>query len=163
MRTLLLFVLACASGFAQSATAPRFSATTGDASLSGSGTTLTIQRPVASGGPQIGIYLESAVVYCSVACNVTQAFNGTAASSTAATITPLPPAGASPVALAFSASNVGGGTAVPGILHLAAGQTAVIDVSAIKLASGGITSNYSFIISTITGTANITAIWAERQ
>lgn len=161
MKTLLLFVLACASAFAQNG--PRFSATTGDASLVAAGTTLTLQRPAASGGPQIGVTLESAVVYCSVACNVTQAFNGTGASTTAATITPLPPVGASPVALAFSASNVGGGTAVPGILHLAAGQTAVIDVSAIKLASGGITSNYSFIISTITGTANITAIWAERQ
>lgn len=137
----------------------RYSATTGDVSLSGSATTLTIQQP-ATGAKQVA--LETATVYCSVACNVTQAQNGAAATATAATLTPITSTGQAPSATAWTASNVGSGTAVGPILHLAAGATVVIDLSRVTMGTGGTGTNYSVTVSSITGTANITILENEK-
>lgn len=140
----------------------RFSASTGNAVLSGTATALTIQQPATTANPSPNtVTLESAVVYCSVACVVSQAQNGTAATATAATIAPISPVGSTAVATAWSASNVGGGTAVPPIINVSAGNTITIDLSKVTLPKGGSTVNYTVSIASITGTANITMIWKE--
>lgn len=137
----------------------RYSATTGNVSLSGAGTALTIQQP-ASGGKLVT--LESVQVYCSVTCVVSQAANGTAATATAGTANALLPARTPAAATVWTASNVGAGTAQGGVLNLSAGATQAIDVSKIVLGPSGTGSNYTVSIASVTGTVNITLIWNER-
>lgn len=159
-RTILLAASLLLSAFAQQTA--RFSATTGDVSLSSAGTALTIQQP-ATNGKQV--YFEAAVVYCSVSCSVTQAQNGAAATATAGTANPLMPYGASTAAAAtvWTASNVGSGTAAGGITHLSAGQTLTFDLSKISMGvNAGASANYTVSVGSITGTANITMIWGEK-
>lgn len=158
MRSLaVLFFLAASCALAQPY---RYSATTGDVSLAGAGTSFTIQEPALNGRV---IALEAIQVYCSVACNVSQAANGAAATTTAGTTSALLPTGAPAVATVWTASNVGAGTVMGGILHLPAGATQAIDVSKIVVGPGaGAAANYTVTISSITGTANITLIWSER-
>lgn len=159
-RTLLLSLCVGLLAFAASS---RFSATTGDVSLSGAGTALTIQQPAKNGAP---ISLESATVYCSVACNVTQTQDGAAATATAGTAVPLLPTPSvqSAVATVWTASNASGGTTAGGILHIPAGSTVPIDLSKVALGPGaGTGSNYTITVSSITGTANITVVWAEQR
>jgi len=153
--TALFFSLA----FLASAQTSNYSATTGDVSLSAAATAFTIQQP-ASNARQV--QLQSALVFCSVSCNVTQSQDGTAATSTAGTANPLLPTTRPATATVWTASNVGAGTAAGGILHLAAAQWVVIDLSQISLGTGGTGTNYTVAISSITGTANITLFWSER-
>ncbi len=150
---LLLFAGALAHGQG------RFSATTGDVVLNGATTKFTIQAP-AQPGPQI--QLEAALVYCSVACDVTQTQNGAAATATAGTVNPLYPYGAAPLATVWTASNVGNGTAAGGIIHLLAGERIVLDLSKMSIGNIGTRGNYTVAISSITGTANITLFWGEK-
>lgn len=162
---LLIFVaMAVAPAVAQQ---NRYSATTNDVSLSASATTLTIQKAAAiTGASGKPITLESFTIYCSVACSVTQAYNGAAATATAATATPIPPNTQTPAtATAWSASNVGGGggTAVGGITHVPAGGTVTIPVPLVVLNGNGSAANYSATVASITGTANLTVIWSEPQ
>lgn len=140
----------------------RWFATTGDVSLSGTATTATIQQPAINGFP---ILLDQIVVYCSVACNATQAAYGAAATTTAGTVqaiipfqinTPFP-------FNFFTASNVGTGTAQGGVTHISAGATVILCMSAscgassgVILPNNGTNVNYSVTIASITGTANIT-------
>jgi hypothetical protein len=165
MKTLFLALAIAATSLAQvpPANPARFAVTSGDVSLSAATTAVTVQKPALNGSPQPQVRLESATVYCSVACNVSQAYNGTAATSTAATVTQIPPiGGASPSATGWTASNVGGGTAVGALIHVAAGQTLVIDLSKVTLNGNGTNANYTVSVSSITGTANITLIWSEQ-
>lgn len=141
----------------------RFAATTGDVSLSGTATTATVQQLAT---PLGNIALDQVVVYCSVACSVTQAANGTAATATAGTVTPiLPTPLLTPAPVTFwTASNVGTGTAQGGITHVPAGGTVVLclntacgNPTTVSLGSGsGTAMNYSVTVASITGTANIT-------
>jgi len=156
MKTVITFLL-CALSLAAQA---RYSATTGDVSLAASGTSLTIQQP-ASGAKLVR--LESAVVYCSVACNITQSANGTAATATAGTAVSIPPYVAPASATVWTASNVGAGSAIGGIVHVTtAPNTVVLDLSQVVMGSSGTGNNYTVAISSITGTANITFFWSER-
>lgn len=140
----------------------RWSATTGNVSQSGATYAATIQQPASN---QQQVYLDQIVVYCSVACTVTQSANGTPATVTAGTITPLLPSQfTAPLSVTFfTASDVGAGTQQGGILNLAAGATVVLclgtscnNPAQITLPTGGAKSNYSVTISAITGTSNIT-------
>jgi hypothetical protein len=153
----IAFALSALAIFAQG----RYSATTGDVSLSSAGTTLTLQQPSTAGAGR-QITLESATVYCSVACSITQAMNGAAATSTAGTLTPISPAMKPAYSSVFTASNVGAGTAIGGIIHLGAGQTIVLDLSQITIGAGLANANYSISIGSLTGTVNITLIEVER-
>ncbi len=164
MKTLILLAaLAAAQLHAQ--TTVRWVATTGDVSLSSAATAATVQQVAVASGASLA-YVDQAVVYCSVACSLTIAANGTAASTTAGTITPLAPTPLNvPVPLTFwTASNVGTGTAQGGIIHIPAGATVTLCLSPacgaagqISLAPGGGTgANLTFSIASITGTANIT-------
>lgn len=136
----------------------RYSATTGDVVLAGAGTKLTIQQP-ATNGKQVT--LEAAILYCSVACDVTQAQNGAAATATAGTANGLIPFGPPASATVWTASNVGSGAASGGILHLAAGERLTLDLTKIRMGNTGATNNYTLVVSTITGTANLTLFWSE--
>jgi hypothetical protein len=162
MKTLILALASAALAFAQNNSPSRYSATTGDAVLSASATTLTIQKAATVAGVTgKNIALESFTVYCSVACSVSQAFNGAAATATSATAQPIPLNSIAATATAWSASNVGGGTAVGGILHIPAGGTVTIPVPLVVLFGAGTGANYSVTVASITGTANITGIWSE--
>lgn len=140
----------------------RFTATTGDVALTSSGTTLTIQQPVLSSKL---VTLETAIVYCSVACSVTQRQNGTPTSPAAGTPIPLLPLTTLPAAGILTASSISGGTMPGGILRIlgGVGTDRNLTLTGISLPSGaGSVSDYSIIVSAITGTANITLIWNER-
>jgi len=155
MKTLILLVC-CAAAFAQS---PRYVATTGDVVLSGAATALTIQQPATSSK---ALQLQSAVVYCSVACTIRQAQNGTGATATAGTVLKISPNTTASAATVWTASNVGAGTATSPDLHLTAAGTMVLDLSKVILPRGaGIGTNYTVSIAAITGTANIAFFWSE--
>jgi hypothetical protein len=160
MKTILhlgaILALFSVAAFAQPQ--PRYIATTGDVALTAAGTTLTLQQPAT---PVKQFQLETATVYCSVACNVTQAANGSAATTTAGTLNPISPTYKPSGVSAFTASNVGAGTSIGGIIHLGAGQTVVIDLSQVIIGASP-NANFSISVSTITGTANISIIESER-
>lgn len=159
MKTFLLALLTCACGIAQQT---RWAATTGNVSQSGATYAATIQQP-ATGQQQV--YLDQIVVYCSVACTVTQSAYGTAATATAGTVTPiLPSQSSAPLTTTFfTASNVGSGTQQGGIINLPAGATVTLCLSQacgnpaqVLLPTSGTSANYSVTISAITGTSNVT-------
>lgn len=124
-------------------------------------TTLTIQQP-ATGFRQVN--LIGAVVQCpGQTFTVDQSQNGTAATATAGTAVALQPiatinGGATPVtasAKIFTASNVGGGTAVAPTLTYSSGAIASIDLSMRTMATAGTAVNYSITL-TNTGSGSCT-------
>ena len=152
----LAFTLA-GSAFAQDTW---FASSTGVVSLSGAGATATIQR---GSGTSTSITLDTATVYCSVACTITQSQNGTAASATAGTIRGLNPNSyAASAATFWTASNVGAGTSVGAPVTCTAACTVVLDLSKIALPSGSTSFNYSITISSITGDYSIGIVHKER-
>lgn len=153
-----LLVLAAEQGSGQPAVR-RYSATTGDVALVAAGTKLTIQQPATNAN---SVVLEAAVIYCTVACDVTQSQNGTAATATAGTASLLLPFGVPALATVWTASNVGAGTAAGGILHLAAGERLTLDLSKVSMGNTGTATNYTIVVATITGTANISLFWSEK-
>jgi len=159
MKKTIVFLFSLFALFGQAQTY-NYSATTGDVSLSSAGTSFTIQQPATNGK---NVKLSSALVYCSVACDITQAQNGTAATATAGTATAILPGGLFTPATAtvWTASNVGSGTAVGGTIHQTSQQYIPIDLSKISMGNTGKNTNYTITISSITGTANITLFWTE--
>lgn len=163
MKRTILLIAALAVQLSAQPQTTRWVATTGDVVLSGAATAATVQQPATNGSLT---YIDQVVVYCSVACNVTLAANGTAATTTAGTIIPLLPSvlNAPILATFWTASNVGAGTAQSGIVHVPAGGTVTLCMSPACGASGqvsigpgaGSASNYTVNIASITGTANIT-------
>ena len=156
----IVLILAALPLFAQQQI--RWAATTGDVVISAA-YTATIQQPATN---QSQVHLDQIVVYCSAACSVTQAANGSAATTTAGTVTPILPTGlAVPVPVNFfTASNVGAGTAQGGAVHIAAGAAVVLCFTAscgnpaeVILGSGqGAAANYSVTIGSVSATVNIT-------
>lgn len=154
-----LVILTLTAG-ACSAQSIRWVGTTGDVSLSSSAMTATIQQVIST--PKT-ISFETATVYCSVACDVAQAQNGTGATATTGTLIGITNSVGSPVTTFWTASNVGAGTALGPLLHVPAGGTIVIDLSKVSItAAASINLNYSITVQSITGTANITIIGSER-
>jgi hypothetical protein len=160
MRILLALVLCAASAFGQSAT--RWKATTGDVSVSAA-YAATIQIPSTSSSQ---IYIDQIIVYASAAASASQAANGTAATATAGTVSPIlpTPLNVLPPVNFFTASNVGTGTDQAGILHIPAGGTVVICLSPscgapaqVILGPGsGTGSNYTLSFASVTATVNVT-------
>lgn len=160
MKLLLVTLLLAPLGFGQQV--QRWAATTGDVALSGAATAATIQQPATN---QTQAAIDQIVIYCSVACVATQAANGTAATSTAGTVTPILPTQLSiAIPLTFwTASNVGAGTAQGGLTHIPAGGTVTLCLSPacgapaqVTLGTGGTGVNYTLSIASLTGTVNIT-------
>jgi hypothetical protein len=158
LRTISILFLLASAGFAQQL---RWSATTGNVSQTAATTTATIQQ--GSVGSQI--FIDQIVVYCSVACVVSQAANGTAATATAGTVKPILPTPLQTVIPVnfFTASDVGSGTAQAGNINLPAATTVTLCLSPlcggpgqVEVPTGSTSNNYSVTISAITGTSNIT-------
>lgn len=154
-----LFSLLLIAGTLSAQTASvRWSGTTGDVTTTSS--TVTIQQPTSAAR---SVALESVVVYCANACNITQAQNGTAATSTAGTLRTLTNTSGSAVTKFWTASNVGAGTAIAGIFHLSAGSTVVLDLTKLSLPksnSGAV--NYSVTAAGSSGVINITIYGSEQ-
>lgn len=134
-------------------------ATFSERTLAAAAETLTVQQP-ASGAARRVIF-RSASVYCSVACNITFRINGTAATATANTVVQLSPAGPTPLATAFSVSDVGVGTKVAPIFAVAAGGTQSFDLTGMELRGSGTAKNLSVSTDAITGNARIQIVWEE--
>lgn len=156
---LVVSLLLTAAGQGSGQQTRRYSATSGDVVLVSAGTKFTIQQPATNANV---VQLEAAVIYCSTSCDFTMAQNGTAATATAGTVNEVLPFGVPAMATVWTASNVGAGTAAGGIIHLAAAERVTIDLSKISFGNTGTATNYTFVISSITGTANITLFWSER-
>lgn len=141
-----------------------WSATSGDVSLSGAATAVTVQAPATNPSTT---YIDSVVVYCSVACSVTQSVNGAAATTTAGSFKVLSPGPINftvPLSF-FTASNLGAGAvAQGGITHVPAGGTVVLcftqscgNPQQFQMTKGsGTADNFTVSVASITGTANIT-------
>lgn len=130
-------------------------------SLSGTAEVVTVQQ-IASG--KATLQFQYAWVYCSVACSFTLEMNGTAATATTLTAKKLPPQSAAPTATAWSGSDVGTGSYVSAGYQVAAGQTFTIDIGQLYITKGaGTAGNLSIRTSAITGTAEITIQWTEKQ
>lgn len=141
-----------------------FYATT-SGSVAGSGTLkLTIQQP-ATGARQVTFI--AAVAQCAgQAFTVDQSQNGTAATTTAATRVALIPTTATAAALAFSASNVGSGTATAPTLSFTAGDPRVIDLSQRTTGLSGTANNYTVTMTNTSGTncnGVVAVYWSEKQ
>ena len=147
-----------------------FYATTSLTLASSAATTLTIQQP-ATGARQVTF--NAAIVQCGgQTFTVDQAQNGAGATTTAGTAVALLPvqyssAGPAITAAAkvFTASNVGGGTAVAPTLSFGAGDPRVIDLSQRTVGLSGITNNYSITLTNTGGsscTGTISIYWSEK-
>lgn len=155
MKPLLLLLLIAAPTWAQNI---RWSGTTGD--ITTTSLTATIQQPATAAK---AVALESAVIYCANACTITQAQNGTGATTTAVSLVALTNTSGTIKTTFFKSSNVGAGTAVAGTYRLAAGQTMVLDLSRISLPNtSAITVNYSVTAASSSGVINITFIGSEK-
>lgn len=168
IKILALLILAVAS--LQGQDIRRWSMTTGKVTLAAAATAATVQQPATNSIP---VQLESAIVYCSVACEVSQSRDGTAATATAGTVRVIAPTPANATAPFnfFTASNVGAGTAQGGVIHVPAGgtvniclstlapgcaATGPVSASPVTLVSGGTATNYTISVAAITGDVNIT-------
>jgi hypothetical protein len=164
MKLALLFWTAAALSGQINTYIPQYCSTTGDVTLSAAGTTFTIQ--IASTATK-SVVLQSALVTTSVASSFTQAVNGTNATSTAGTITQTPTSAPTITtsATSWTASNVGAGTAIGGKVSTPAGIGLPVNLTnygynvVLKPVAN---SNYSIIIASMTGTANITVCWREQ-
>lgn len=138
---------------------------------SSSSTTLTVQQP-ASGAKQVTFL--AAVAQCpGQAFTVAQSQNGTAASATAGSAVALVPihtinGGSTPVAatsLVYTASNVGGGTAIAPSISYTSGSVGVIDLSQRTVGVAGTTNNYSVTLTNSGSgscTGSIAIYWLEQ-
>jgi hypothetical protein len=122
------------------------------------GEALTVQQPA---NTTYAVQFEVAAIYCSVACTVAISQNGTAATGTALATTALNGSPTS-TATAWSASNVGSGTALY-IYHVAATTTLTLDLTKFILNRGqGTASNFTITTSGTSLVANEMIQWIER-
>lgn len=161
---LVLFVLVCLAAFGQQQFTQgiRWSATTGSVAITAA-YAATVQQPATNAD---NVFIDQIVVYCSAACVVNQAANGTAATTTAGTVNPILPTqlNITPNVKFFTASNVGAGTTQGGSTYIAAGGTAVLclapscgNPAQVILGTGlGSATNYTLSIASVTATVNIT-------
>lgn len=120
---------------------------------------VTIQQPATKART---ITLESATIYCSVACNPALEVNGTAATATAGSpfAVNMIASPATPLALPFTASNVGSGTVVFRY-PITAGAVITIPKSGLSLArTAG--QNFTFRSDSISGNYRISVMWSEQ-
>lgn len=162
---LLAFVLFAVNALAQSQQV--FTATSGDVTITSASTyTFTVQQP-ATGAKMVQLWRATAA--CDTqAYTVTQAVNGTAASSTAVTPVPESPLSdtspkATATVTAWKASNVGTGTALWGSLAYSSG-IALLDLSTALMVQTGTGTNYSITVTNNGGsscTGRISISWKE--
>lgn len=139
---------------------PSLAGYTANKETTGTTEKITIQQP-ASGSRRIRF--SQAYVYCSVACDVSQSRNGTAASSTTLAVAKLNPADAGAAsATAWSTSNVGAGTTIAPAVPLADGQDKTLDLTGLYMQGDGTTNNYTLSVTAASAaTIRISIKWYE--
>lgn len=125
-----------------------------ETSLSGAAETVTVHLPSTANKT---VQFVGAEVHCSVACTVELKRDGTAPTTTAATVVPLN-GSPHPAATVFHTSNVGSSTHIK-YYTVAAGSSASIDLTDKGLTVG---KNLTLGTNSITGTARIYFQWRER-
>jgi hypothetical protein len=154
MRKLFLILIPLALGWATTPALaqPEYVAYHEDA-LTSAGVALSIQAPGTTGARVVR--MVRAVAYCSVACDVTLERDGTAASATA--LTPTPVMSQYPAALtkAYSGSDVGTGTVIGKWSLSTTVSTVVIPLDTVAIFRGTGTPNLTLRVSSITGTARL--------
>jgi hypothetical protein len=157
---ILLAGALCAQQDLQNIQAAPWFSTFKETSLSASAEVITV-HVAASSAQRRRVYLDSASVYCSVVCTITLEQAGTAPTTTAlAAVSLNQNTNLTPVAAAFSASNVGTGTTIT--KHdVQAATILALDLKGIILPFVGATSNFTIRTSSITWTARITIKWRE--
>jgi hypothetical protein len=156
---LALIALAAASGDTQWDSIPngqRYSLYR-SVTLSSSAEAVTIQMPAGGG---VNAYFKKAWVYTEFDCDVTLERNGTAATTTAATVRALNPGIVSPVAAAFVASNAGVGTVIATVKSYALGSVE-FDLDGYQLRFGT-ADNLTLRLASGTGLARIFVLWGEK-
>ncbi len=151
MRTALLFLAFAATLLSQDSQTYTYEKET---SLSGAAETVTVHLPSTANKTAQFVGAE---VYCSVACTAELLRDGSAPTTTAATVVPLN-GSPNPAATVFHTSNVGAGTHIK-YYTIAAGGKEVIDLSDKGLTVG---KNLTLKTNSITGTARIYIQWRER-
>lgn len=132
-------------------------ATTGNVSLSTQTTAATLQLP-ATGGFHVSFPPSpstGASVYCSAACVFSVILNATGATATAGTVNIAQGDCPTPAIKFWTSSNYSGGTTLV-TYNVAAGQTFTLDMGQLYLAGGGVNSNITIAIASVTATVNIT-------
>ena len=129
-----------------------------DMTLSAAAGGCTVQQPAT--GSKTVRFIE-AVVYCSVACEITASRDGTAASSTSSAPVALNAEAPTATTTGWKSSNVGAGTAVSAPLVLAADVVAVIDISRRQMTGNGTAKNFTLKTNSITGRAVIEMVYEE--
>ena len=107
------------------------------------------------------LHFKTAYVECTVACTVTVERNGSAATSTEATPTPVNATSEAAVSKAFVASNVGSGTAISPAYSVAANGSIVLDMTAVYLYTAVTTDNVSIKIASASGNYKVLIQYEE--
>jgi hypothetical protein len=156
-RLIAALILFSVAAFAQ---LPSLAGYTAFKETTGTTEKVTIQQP-ASGSRRVRF--AAAYVYCSVACDVNQSRNGTAASSTSLTPAKLNPADAgTAAATAWHTSNVGSGTTISTAVTLSAGASQTFDLNGLYMYADGTSNNYTISVTgTSSGTIRVAVKWYE--
>lgn len=128
-----------------------------ESSLSSAAEAITVQQPAATAAT---VRFYSGWIDCSVTCTVTIERNGTAATATALTRTPLNNTGSTSKATAWSGSDVGTGTVI-GKFTLWGGGGVPLGLDGVILTGTGTTKNVTVRIASMTGTVHVDIRWSE--
>ena len=154
MKRLLAIGLFTCSLFAQGVYTAEYKAT----GLSSAASVVTVQ--LGNITTIKAVYLQSAAVYCSVACEITLERDGTQATGTA--LTPTATRSGSPTvkATAWRSSDAGVGTVLARYL-IPAGGTLLLELEDIVLVPQRILENFTVRTAAISGNAIIVVKWKE--
>lgn len=108
------------------------------------------------------VRLQAAVILSTTAGTVTVRINGTAPTATLATPTVLVPGGKAARAKAYTASDVGAGTAVSVAYPIAANTPLVLDLTNIRLSGPGTTKNMTISVAIASGNVS-TAVYFDED
>lgn len=134
-----------------------------ESSKSGASEVVTIQLPAED---RSYVEIQDITVQCSAACPVVFERNGTAATTTAATLVPVNPQtapAAGPRIEAFHSSNVGAGTAVSATWSLPAGAIVPFGMEGWFLTGTGNTNNVTVRVGPLTGDVKVQVTLRERR
>jgi hypothetical protein len=153
---LIILALSALSVFGQSLTVPRYIAY--KATTSTTSEKVTVQQ--VTGGQSKTVHFDRVVVQCTTACVVTLSQNGTAATATALTITPIN-LSTNTRSVAFSGSDVGTGTVLSTYNNPAAGLL-TLDVSQLYLSrNASSANNFTVGVTCASGDVKIQINWTE--
>lgn len=150
----MLRILAILIAFAATCAAQNTYSIIDERTLSGAAGAVTIQQRSTAGRL---LQFKWVTVACTVSCNVYLEKNGTAATGTAITPTPVndSDAGTTPRFEAFHTSNVGAGTKLTPTYTVQANIPFTFDLDGVELQSPGTTKNLTLRIESMTGSYKV--------